>query len=69
MLLVNFDQMSSTLPDKLKSVALVPFVNYKVSNLLEMLTDSPNCAHEYKEARAQLDNSYHIENYCLDMKL
>ena len=59
MKLVNFDQMSSKLPDKLKSVALVPFVNYKVSNLLEMLTDWPNCAQEYKGARAQLAKSNH----------
>ena len=34
----NDDQRGPKLPDNMKSVALVPFVNYIFSNLLEMLT-------------------------------
>ena len=38
----NDNQRSPKLPDNMKSVALVPFVNYKFSNLLEHLSTCPS---------------------------
>ena len=43
----NDDQRGPKLPDNMKSVALVPFVNYIFSNLLEMLTLSVLCAQAF----------------------